>query len=194
MNFRYRSYRGADCSVLTLIIVLLNSLNVAAQAPQAEHHFPTQANPRIAISNASTIAIVPWAKNEVSITAEVSGATLQVDEVKIKQEKKGLEINCVPAKPDRSIYLTLSVPPKATLDSCVETTDPARCPPILRSRYGGSTPIDGAPATAVGVRPPWAGQAFGNRSAVCESDSADYPGDRRSRLLTPSAAHSGHLP
>jgi VWFA-related protein len=115
MNFRYRSYRAADCSVLTLI-VLLNSLIVTAQAPQAEHHFPTQANPRITISNASTIAIVPWAKNEVSITAEVSGATLQVDEVKIKQEKNRLEINCVPAKPDRSIYLTLSVPPKATLD------------------------------------------------------------------------------
>jgi hypothetical protein len=114
MNLRYRSYRAADCSVLTLIIVLLNSFTVIAQAPQAEHHFPTQANPRIAISNASTIAIVPWAKNEVSITAEVSGATLQVDEVKIKQEKNRLEINCIPTKPDRSIYLTLSVPPKAT--------------------------------------------------------------------------------
>src|SRR6185503_10019711 len=36
-------------------------------------------------------------------------------EVKIKPDKKKLEISCQPAKPDRQIFLTLRVPAKAVL-------------------------------------------------------------------------------
>jgi VWFA-related protein len=116
MNFRLRSYRLTGWRILSTIIILLDGLTGFTQTPQAEHHFPTQPNPRITISNAATISIAPWGKNEVSIVAEVSGASIQVDEVKIIPEKSKLEIMCNPSKPDRGIYLTLQVPPKAILE------------------------------------------------------------------------------
>lgn len=116
MNFRSTSYRAAHCCILTSTIILLDCLTGFTQAPQAERHFATQTNPRITISNASTISIAPWEKNEVSLVAKVSGATLQVDEIRIKPDKNKLEVTCNPAKPERSIYLTLRVPPKAILD------------------------------------------------------------------------------
>jgi len=116
MNFRSMYYRRAGCCILSVTIVLLDGLTGFTQAPQAEHHFPTQPNPRITISNAATISIAPWGKNEVSIVAEVSGASIQVDEVRITPEKSKLDIACNPSKPDRSVYLTLRVPAKATVD------------------------------------------------------------------------------
>jgi VWFA-related protein len=139
MNFRSRSYRLAGCCVLSITIVLLDGLTGFTQAPQAEHHFPTQPNPRITITSASTISIAPWGNNEVSITAEVSGATLQVDEVRITAEKSKLDITCEPSKPDRSIYLTLRVPAKATVDiksngNRVEIKEPVAPVTILASK------------------------------------------------------------
>ena len=116
MNFRLRSYRLAGCCILSTTIILLDGLTGFTQAPQAEHHFPTQPNPRITVSNAYSISIVSWEKNEVSIAVEISGASIQVDEVRIRPEKNKLEITCSPTKPDRSIYLTLRVPAKAILE------------------------------------------------------------------------------
>src|SRR6185503_18803599 len=60
----------------------------------------------------------------------VSGASLQVDEVKVKAEKNRLEINCVPLKPDRLIHLTLRVPAKSTVEvknngNRIEVKEPA---------------------------------------------------------------------
>lgn len=116
MNFRSRSYRLTGCCILAITIILLDGLAGFTQAPQTEHSFPTQDNPRITISNASTISIAPWEKNEVSIAAKVSGASIQVDEVRIKPEKNKVEISCHPSKPDRNISLTLRVPSKAVLE------------------------------------------------------------------------------
>jgi VWFA-related protein len=139
MNFRSTYYRRAGCCILSITIVLLDGLTGFTQAPQAEHHFPTQPNPRITISNAATISIAPWGKNEVSIVAEVSGASIQVDEIRITPEKSKLEITCNPSKPDRSIYLTLRVPPKAILDirsngNRVEIKEPVGPVTILASK------------------------------------------------------------
>src|SRR5882724_4343525 len=116
MNFRLRPYRLTGCCILSITIILLDGLTGFTQAPQAEHHFPTQDNPRITISNASTISITSWSKNEVSIAVEVSGASIQANEVRITPEKNRLEITCEPSKPDRNIYLTLLVPSKAVLE------------------------------------------------------------------------------
>jgi VWFA-related protein len=129
MNIKSKPYRIAGCCILA-VTVSLPCATAFTQAPQPEHKFPTQANPRIVVSDASTISISPWEKNEVSIVAEVSGATVQVDEVKVKAEKNRLEINCVPLKPDRSIHLTLRVPAKSTVEvknngNRVEVKEPA---------------------------------------------------------------------
>ncbi len=93
MNFRLRSYRLAGCCILSTTIILLDGLTGFTQAPQAEHHFPTQPNPRITVSNAYSISIVSWEKNEVSIAVEISGASIQVDEVRIRPEKNKLGNN-----------------------------------------------------------------------------------------------------
>ena len=129
MNLKSKPYRVAGCCLLA-VTISLPCATAFTQTPQREHKFPTQANPRILVSNASTILISPWEKNEVSIAAEVSGASIQVDEVKIKPEKNRLEINCVPSKPDRSIHLTLRVPGKSTVEvknngNTVEVKEPA---------------------------------------------------------------------
>ena len=139
MNFRLRSYRLTGCWILSTIIILLDGLTGFTQGPQAEHHFPTQGNPRITISNAYSISIVSWGKNEVSIAAEVSGASIQVDEIRITPEKNKLAIMCNPSKPDRQIYLTLRVPAKAFLEikshgNRVEIKEPAGQITILASR------------------------------------------------------------
>ena len=139
MQFSPRSHRLAACCILSFTVILLDGRPGLTQAPQPEHKFPTQANPRITISNASAISIDPWAKNEVSITAEVSGATLHVDEVRIKPERNKLEITCNPATPDRHIYLTLRVPAKAVLDiksngDKIEIKEPVAPVTILASK------------------------------------------------------------
>ncbi len=139
MNFRLRSYRLTGCWILSTTIILLDGLTGFTQTPKAEHHFPTQPNPRITISNAATISIAPWGKNEVSIVAEVSGASIQVDEIRIIPEKSKLDIACNPSKPDRSIYLTLRVPPRAILDirsngNRVEIKEPVGPVTILASK------------------------------------------------------------
>ena len=129
MNLRSKPYRVAGCCILA-VTISLPCATAFTQALQQEHKFPTQANPRILVSDASTISIFPWGSNEVSIAAEVSGASLQVDEVKVKAEKNRLEINCVPLKPDRLIHLTLRVPAKSTVEvknngNRIEVKEPA---------------------------------------------------------------------
>lgn len=116
MNFRSTSCRVARCGILSVTIILLDGVAGFTQAPQAEHTFPTQYNPRITISNASTISITSWDRGQVSVAPEVSGASIQVDEVRIKPERNKLEIICEPSNPGRNIYLTLRVPAKTVLE------------------------------------------------------------------------------
>jgi Ca-activated chloride channel family protein len=116
MHLSPRSYRRAGCCFLALTIVLLNGPSGFTQAPQTEQRFPTQDNPRVVISNASTISITSWDKNEVSIRGSVLGAQVQAGEITIKPDKNKLEISCHPSKPDRDIALNLQVPVKAVLE------------------------------------------------------------------------------
>ena len=129
MRIRSKLYRLSGCGILLVTISLLGGFTAFAQSPP-EKKFPTQDNPRIVISNASTISIAPWNQNEVSIAAEVSGESLQVDEVKVKAEKNKLQITCVPLKPERNIHLTLRVPAKSALevktgDNSIEIKEPS---------------------------------------------------------------------
>lgn len=115
MHFRSRSSRTTGY-LLAITIILLDGLTGFPQVPPADHRFPTQDDPRVTISNASTISITSWSRNEVSIAAEVSGALIQANEVRIKAEKNKLEISCQPSMPDRNISLTLRAPAKAILE------------------------------------------------------------------------------
>lgn len=131
MRLRPRSYRRASCCLLSVAIVLLHSLSGRTQqALQTEWSFPTQNNPRVVISNASLISINAWDKSEVSIKAEVLAAAIQAQEVRIKSETNKLDISCDPARPDRKIFLTISVPAKAVLEiktngNTIQVTEPA---------------------------------------------------------------------
>ena len=139
MAFRSRPHRIAGSWILCITIILLDGLTGFPRAPQSAHTFPTQDNPQVTISNASTISIAPWEKNEVSVGAEVSGASIQLDEVRIKPEKNKLEIRCHPLKPERTIHLTLRVPVNATFEirshgNRIEVRDPAGQITITASR------------------------------------------------------------
>jgi len=125
--------------IVSIAIGLLHGSSASTQSPQAEYRFPTQENPRIVISSASTVSIVAWASNEVSIIAQVSGASIQVDEVRIKPGKNKLDITCEPLNPDRKIYLALRVPAKAVLEirdqeNKVEIKEPAWQITVIASR------------------------------------------------------------
>ena len=115
MTFILIPYRSFGCCLVSLTLILTNRPPSFSQVAPPQHSFPTQSNPQINISNASTISITSWDKNEVTVTAEVSGTSLQTDEVKIMPDKKKLGISCHPAKPDRKIFLTLRVPAKSVL-------------------------------------------------------------------------------
>ena len=115
MNFRSPTLRIVGCCILSITITMANLATAFTQSPQPERTFPTQDNPRITISNPDKVSITPWQQNEVSVTAEVSGSSIQVDEVRIKADKNKLVITCEPAKPDRKIDLTLRVPAKSIL-------------------------------------------------------------------------------
>ena len=114
MQFNPR--RLAGCFAISIIIILLDALSGFTQAPQLPRSFPTQDNPTVVISNASTILITPWDKKEVSIVKEASGSVVKAEEVVIKAESNKLDISCHPAKPDRHISLTLRVPAKTFLE------------------------------------------------------------------------------
>ena len=106
---------AAYCGSL-IVVVLLNCVPAFSQVPKAGQSFPTQDNPRIVISNPSTVSIIPWDKREVSVIAEVSGEAVHAEELTMKPENNKLNITCNPSKPDRNITLTLSVPSKAVLE------------------------------------------------------------------------------
>ena len=131
MRLRPGSYQRASCCVLSVAVVLLNSLSVhTRQALVTQWSFPTQNNPRVVISNASVISINAWDKNEVSIKAEVLAAAIQAEEVRIKSETNKLDISCDPAKSDRRIFLTISVPAQAVLEmrsngNTIQVAEPA---------------------------------------------------------------------
>lgn len=121
--------RFTGCFSILLTIILPGGSEVFAQSPPAARSFPTQDNPRITIRNANMVSIFPWERNEVSVAAEVSGAPLQPDEVRIKPQNNKLEITCDPSKPDRNIRLALRVPAKTDLEissrgNTVEIKDP----------------------------------------------------------------------
>jgi VWFA-related protein len=116
MHLSPRVRRLASCCLLAITIVLLKGPSAFTQGPQPEQTFPTQDNPRVVISNASTISINSWDKKEVSIGASVLGGAVQPEELKIKAEKNKLEISCHPSKPDRNMSVTLHVPVKALLE------------------------------------------------------------------------------
>jgi VWFA-related protein len=85
------------------------------------------------------VSITTWQQNEVSVTAEVSGSSIQVDEVRIKADKNKLAITCVPAQRDRKIDLTLRVPAKSILQikshgNEVQVKDPASVIAITASK------------------------------------------------------------
>ena len=120
----------AGCCVISILIVLVDALQGLTQAPRLEQSFPTHDNPKIVISNASTISITSWQKNAVSIAMEAAGSVLSAQEVVINPENNKLDISCHPAKPDRHITLTLRVPAKAFLEiknngNKVEVKEPA---------------------------------------------------------------------
>ena len=110
------SHRSAAYCGSLITFLLLDCLSAFSQAPKAGQSFPTQDNPRIVISNPSTVSIIPWDKREVSVIAEVSGEAVHAEELTMKLENNKLNISCNPSKPDRNITLTLSVPSKAVLE------------------------------------------------------------------------------
>src|SRR5689334_1559669 len=116
MRFRSPSRQASAWLILAIAIGVLPGASAFTQSPQAEYRFPNQENPRIVISNASTVSIIAWASNEVSVTAQISGASIKVDEVRIKQEKNRLDITCEPLNPERKVSLTLRVPAKGVLE------------------------------------------------------------------------------
>ncbi|HXI94462.1 MAG TPA: VWA domain-containing protein [Blastocatellia bacterium] len=139
MSFRSTSRQASACLILSIAIGLLPGASAFTQSPQAEYRFQTQENPRIVISSASTVSIIAWASNEVSMTAQVSGASIKVDEVRIKTEKNKLDITCEPLNPDRKIFLTLRVPAKAVVEirdqeNKVEIREPAWQITVIASR------------------------------------------------------------
>ncbi|HZM84951.1 MAG TPA: VWA domain-containing protein [Blastocatellia bacterium] len=123
MTFTLIPYRISGCCLVSLALILTNGPPGFSQVAPPQHSFPTQSNPQINISNASTISITSWDKNEVTVTAEVSGTSMQTDEVKIMPDKKKLGISCHPATPDRKIFLTLRVPAKSVLQIMSERNE-----------------------------------------------------------------------
>jgi VWFA-related protein len=126
ISHRSAAYHGSLAAVL-----LLNCLPAFSQASKAGQSFPTQDNPRIVISNPSTVSIIPWDKREVSVIAEVAGVAVHDGELAIKPQSKKVNISCNPSKPDRNITLTLSVPSKAIIEikaygNRVEIKEPGR--------------------------------------------------------------------
>jgi len=139
MHFSMRSYRLVGCCIFSISIALLDALPGFTQAPQPERSFPTQDNPKVVISNASTISITSWDKNEVSIATEVSGSVVKAQEVIIKSESNKVDISCRPAKPERRISVTLRVPAKAVLEikshgNKVEVKEPTGLVSILAGK------------------------------------------------------------
>lgn len=116
MRFNPRLCRLTGRFVVSFSFGLLNVLSGFAQNPQSEQSFPTNGNPKIVISNASTILITSWDKNEVSVTKETARSSLKAEEVIIKSGSNKLDISCHPSKPDRPISITLRVPAKASLE------------------------------------------------------------------------------
>src|SRR5262245_20720117 len=98
---------------LSITIILLICSAVFTQGSKYERTFPSQENPKIAISNASIVKITGWSKHEVFVRAEVLADTIQSEEVAIKDDKNKLDIDCRPSKPDRKIFLMINAPPKA---------------------------------------------------------------------------------
>lgn len=116
MNFKSMCRPACACLILSISISSLSGVSAFTQSAVAEYRFPTQENPQIVISNAFTVSIVAWASNEVSITAEVSGASIRVDELRIKPGNNKLDITCEPLNPARKISLTLRVPAMSVLE------------------------------------------------------------------------------
>jgi VWFA-related protein len=130
MHLFTRSPRDAYCCIFSITAILLVCSSGLTQGIKSERAFPTQDNPRIAVSDASIVKIVGWNKREVSITAEVLSAAVQPEEVTIKEEKNKLNIVCHPASPDRKISLIIRAPTKAVIETkadgnVVEVKEPA---------------------------------------------------------------------
>src|SRR5262245_46580504 len=135
MRISLKPCRAAGCCMLAVFISVPFEIAAFTQTPQPEQRVATQENPRIVVTNAPSISILPWEKNEVSISAEVSGVSILSDEVKVKSEKNKLEITCVPLKQDRIIYLKLRVPRKSVLamrngGNSVEVKEPSTETPV----------------------------------------------------------------
>jgi hypothetical protein len=116
--------------ILSATVFLTNQLFGYPQGSAREWNFPNQHNPLIAIWNASYVTINSWEKDEVSIRAEVLSATIQPDDVKIKQDNHRLQVFCSPPKQSTRVFLTLNVPAKSVLeisagDNAVRITDPS---------------------------------------------------------------------
>ena len=103
--------------VVSISIFLFDCVSGLTQVTSPPvNRFPTQNNPRITVYDADSITIFGWERNEVAVAAEVSGATISVNEVRIKPEKNKIEISCEPAKPDRKISLIVRAPGKAFIE------------------------------------------------------------------------------
>ena len=125
------SHRSTAYCGSLIAVVLLTFEPSFSQVPKAGQSFPTQDNPRIVITNPSTVSIIPWDKREVSVIAEVAGVAVPAEELVMKPENNKLTISCNPSKPDRNITLTLNVPSRAVLEikaygNRVEIKEPGR--------------------------------------------------------------------
>src|SRR5215813_9429903 len=99
-----RFFRFNLSFVISFSIILFDGVSGLTQVTSPPvNSFPTQNNPRITIYDADALTIFAWERNEVAVAAEVSGATISVNEVRIKPEKNKIEISCEPSKPDRKI-------------------------------------------------------------------------------------------
>ncbi|HSB08183.1 MAG TPA: VWA domain-containing protein [Blastocatellia bacterium] len=130
MSIHHRFYCKAACLLVSGATILMVCPASFTQAPQGERSFPTQDNPKVVISNASTVAIQSWDKNAVSISAGVAAAPVKIEEVLITQEKDTLSVSCHPVEPNRRIMLTVQVPRKAVLEiksdgNTVQVNEPA---------------------------------------------------------------------
>ena len=97
-------------------IIWLCAHTIPAQTGRFERHLNIPANSKITLSNARTVSIESWDKNEVWIEANASTSILTDEEIKIQLTNPRLDITCQPSRPDENISVTLHLPSQAILN------------------------------------------------------------------------------
>ena len=120
MSVRYSS---RHTMVIRLIVVIFlvgliwsSVVRSHAQTSRFERHFPTTSKPHLTVSNAASISITGWDKEEISVTAVSTSDNPKAEEIKTQSDKDKLDIECVTSEPGEYISLNLQVPTKSLVD------------------------------------------------------------------------------